>query len=50
MSPRIFLSLRSPGEGGCGMRITDDVRMYTAEQGITDEEALNAGMEQKSRE
>jgi phosphomethylpyrimidine synthase len=32
------------------MKITEDVRKYAAEQGVTDEEALQAGMEEKSRE
>ena len=34
----------------CSMKITEDVRKYAAEQGVTDEEALQAGMEEKSRE
>ncbi|MEA3189399.1 MAG: phosphomethylpyrimidine synthase [Chthoniobacter sp.] len=34
----------------CSMKITEDVRKYAAEQGISDEQALEAGMEQKSRE
>ena len=32
------------------MRITEDVRKYTAEQKLSEEEALHAGMEQKARE
>jgi phosphomethylpyrimidine synthase len=32
------------------MRITEDVRKYAAEQKLSEEEALKAGMEQKSRE
>jgi phosphomethylpyrimidine synthase len=32
------------------MRITEDVRKYAAQQGLSDEEALKVGMEQKSRE
>jgi phosphomethylpyrimidine synthase len=34
----------------CSMKITEDVRKYAAEQGISDEAALQKGMEQKSRE
>ena len=34
----------------CSMKISEDVRKYAAEQGLTETEALNAGMEQKSRE
>ncbi len=34
----------------CSMKITEDVRKYAAEQGVKEEEALRAGMEQKSRE
>ena len=32
------------------MKITEDVRKYAAEQQLTEDEALQAGMEQKSRE
>jgi len=32
------------------MKITEDVRKYAAEQGLAEEEALKAGMEEKSRE
>ena len=34
----------------CSMKITEDVRKYAAEQGVSDEEALKRGMEEKSRE
>jgi len=34
----------------CSMKITEDVRRYAAELGVSDEQALSAGMEQKSRE
>jgi phosphomethylpyrimidine synthase len=34
----------------CSMKITEDVRKFAAQQGLSDEEALKAGMEQKSRE
>ena len=34
----------------CSMKITEDVRKYAAEQGLAEEEALKAGMEEKSRE
>ena len=32
------------------MKITEDVRKFAAEQGVTDEEALTKGMESKSKE
>jgi phosphomethylpyrimidine synthase len=34
----------------CSMKITEDVRRYAAEQGVQEEEALQRGMEEKSRE
>ena len=47
---RIFLSRRSLGEGGCSMKITEDVRKFAAEHGVPVDEALKVGMEQKARE
>ena len=41
---------RSLGVGGCSMKITEDVRKYAAEQGVSEEEALKKGMEEKSKE
>ncbi len=32
------------------MKITEDVRKYAAEQELSDDQALSAGMEQKARE
>jgi phosphomethylpyrimidine synthase len=32
------------------IKITEDVRKYAAEQGLAEEEALKAGMAEKSRE
>ena len=34
----------------CSMKISEDVRQYAAQQGISDEEALEKGMEEKSKE
>jgi phosphomethylpyrimidine synthase len=34
----------------CSMKITEDVRKYAAEQGLTETEALESGMEEKSKE
>jgi phosphomethylpyrimidine synthase len=34
----------------CSMKITEDVRRYAAEQGISDAEALRAGVIDKARE
>jgi phosphomethylpyrimidine synthase len=50
MRSRIFLSRRSLGEGGCSMRITEDVRKFAAEQKISEEQALQVGLEQKAKE
>ena len=41
---------RSLGAGGCSMRITEDVRKHAAEHGVSEEEAVRKGMEEKSRE
>ena len=32
------------------MKITEDVRKFAAEQGISEDEALKKGMEEKSKE
>jgi phosphomethylpyrimidine synthase len=32
------------------MKITEDVRKYAAEQGMSEQDALEKGMEEKSRE
>jgi phosphomethylpyrimidine synthase len=34
----------------CSMKITEDVRKYAAEQGVSENEALRKGMDEKSRE
>ena len=34
----------------CSMKITEDVRKYAAEQAISEEEALQRGMDEKSKE
>jgi phosphomethylpyrimidine synthase len=34
----------------CPMKITEDVRKYAAEQGVSEQEAPQKGMEEKSRE
>jgi phosphomethylpyrimidine synthase len=34
----------------CSMKITEDVRKYAAEQGLAEQEALEAGMQEKARE
>ena len=34
----------------CSMRITEEVRRYAAEQGVTDEQALVRGLEEKAKE
>jgi phosphomethylpyrimidine synthase len=34
----------------CSMRISEDVRQYAADQGLSEEEAIEKGMQEKSRE
>jgi len=34
----------------CSMKITEDVRKHAAEQALTDSEAIERGLEEKSRE
>jgi phosphomethylpyrimidine synthase len=34
----------------CSMKITKDVRKYTAEQGITEEAAIERGQQEKAKE
>jgi phosphomethylpyrimidine synthase len=34
----------------CSMKITEDVRKYAAEQGITEEAAIEKGLKQKATE
>jgi len=34
----------------CSMRISEDVRRFAAEQGVSEDQAIQAGLEQKSRE
>jgi phosphomethylpyrimidine synthase len=34
----------------CSMKITEDVRKYAAEKGMTEDAALTAGMAEKSEE
>jgi phosphomethylpyrimidine synthase len=34
----------------CSMKITEDVRKFAAEQKISEEQALQVGLEQKTRE
>jgi uncharacterized protein YllA (UPF0747 family) len=41
---------RAALRGRSAVNITEDVRKYAAEQKISEEEALNKGMEEKSRE
>ena len=63
MTAREFHDATLPQEGAktahfcsmCGpqfysMKITEDVRKYAAEQGLSEEEALKKGMEEKSKE
>jgi phosphomethylpyrimidine synthase len=47
---RIFLSRRSLGEGGCSMKITEDVRKYAAQKGIDESVAIGEGLRDKAEE
>ena len=38
------------GPNFCSMKITDDIRQYAAKKGMDENDALEAGMEEKSRE
>jgi phosphomethylpyrimidine synthase len=42
--------LLSPALTHRSMKISEHVRQYAAQQGISDEEALEKGMEEKSKE
>jgi uncharacterized OsmC-like protein len=50
MTARISLARRSISVGGCSMKITEGVRKYAAEQGLTESEALESGMGEKRKE
>jgi phosphomethylpyrimidine synthase len=45
-----FHGRRSLGEGRCSMKISEDVQQYAAEQASSEEEAIQKGMEEKSKE
>jgi len=45
---RISLARRSLGVGGCSMKITEDLRKYATERGLTNEAAIERGLEEKS--
>jgi hypothetical protein len=47
---RISLARRSFSEGGCSMKVTEDVRKFAAQQQISEQEALQVGLEQKAKE
>jgi hypothetical protein len=40
---------RSFSEGGCSMKITEDVRKYAAEQGIAENQAIESGMKESQK-
>ena len=50
MRSRISLSRRNFSEGGCSIRITEDVRKYAADQGLSEEEAVKTGLNEKAKE
>jgi phosphomethylpyrimidine synthase len=50
MTVRTFLSRRNFSEGGCSMKITEDFRRYAAEQGVTEDQAVKRGLEEKTVE
>ena len=49
-SRRSFSEDGSFSAGGCSMRITEDVRRYAAEKGLTDDAAIERGLEEKAKE
>jgi hypothetical protein len=49
-SSRNSLARRSFNADGCSMKITEDVQKYAADQGVSEQEALQEGIEEKSRE
>jgi len=50
MTARVFLLRRNFCEGGCSMRITEDVGRYAAEKGLSDEAAIKRGLQEKAVE
>jgi len=48
--PSLSLARRSFSVGGCSMKNTEDVRKYAAEHGISENEALEEGLKEKSAE
>jgi phosphomethylpyrimidine synthase len=34
----------------CSMRVTEDVRRYAAQQGVSEEEAVKRGLKEKAKE
>ena len=46
----IFLADRNLSEGGCPMKITEDVRKYAAEENISEEQAVQRDLKQKPKE
>jgi hypothetical protein len=49
-SSRISLARSTFTADGCSMKITEDVRKFAAEQKISEEQALQVGLEQKAKE
>ena len=47
---RISPARRSLGEGGCSMRITEDVRRYAAKQRVSEDAAIEKGLQEKAVE
>ena len=50
MRGRIFLARRSFGVGGWSIKITEGVRKYAAEPGLSKSDAAEAGMKEKATE
>ena len=47
---RICLARRSLGVGGCSMKIKEDLSKFAGEQGISEEAALEVGLQEKAKE
>ena len=50
MRGRIFLAHRTFSVGACSIKITEDVRKYAAEPGLSKFDAAESGMKEKATE
>ena len=50
MTARIFLSRQRFSQGGCSMKVTENVRRFAVEQKTSEHQALQVVLEQKAKE